>query len=235
MMDQQLIRPTDAFDDLGRMAFDELPLDRALTRIADLARHTVPGAAEVSVTLVGPGGAHSAAFTGKPALVLDEWQYEHGHGPCLAAAAANITVSVPDIAGEARWPGWARSAIEIGVHSSLSVGLPLQDSLSGALNIYSPAPHAFDEDRVILAQTFAGYAAVAMANSPRHDPAGDAIAPALDSRVVVEQAKGIIMMDRRCSADEALAVLGKMAAYTHRTVRDVAEMLVVRTAEPPVA
>jgi hypothetical protein len=209
-----------------------MPLDRALTRIADLARHTVPGADEVSVTLLGPGGAHTAAFTGRTALVMDEWQYEHGHGPCLAAAAANITVTVDDAAGEARWPQWADEAIEAGVHSSLSVGLPLQRSLSGALNVYSTAPQAFDEDAVILAQTFAGYAAVAMANAPGAGGTGGTEATAVDSRVVIEQAKGIIMADRRCSSDEATAVLAKMSAYSRRTVGGVATMLVTQTGRP---
>jgi GAF domain-containing protein len=164
------IGPTDAFAEIGRIPFREVPLDEVLTRIADLAGHTVPGTGGVSVTLLGPGGAHTAAFTGRNALILDEWQYEHGHGPCLAAAAANITVSVADIAGEGRWPDWADQAIEIGTHSSLSVGLPLRGSFTGALNLYSAVPHAFDEDSVILAQTFAGYAAVAMADAPRPAP-----------------------------------------------------------------
>jgi GAF domain-containing protein len=106
------IGPTDAFAEIGRIPFREVPLDEVLTRIADLAGHTVPGTGGVSVTLLGPGGAHS----------------------------------------------------------SLSVGLPLRGSFTGALNLYSAVPHAFDEDSVILAQTFAGYAAVAMADAPRPAP-----------------------------------------------------------------
>jgi GAF domain-containing protein len=59
-----------------------------------------------------------------------------------------------------------RIGLDAGAHSSLSVGLPLRDSVSGALNLYASQPNAFGDDAVVLAQTLAGYAAVAMANAP---------------------------------------------------------------------
>jgi GAF domain-containing protein len=228
MTDPQATTPTDAFADLGRIDFRETDVATALTKVADLARRTIPGADDVSVTLVGAGGAHTAAFTGQRALTVDEWQYQQGHGPCLAAAAANITVSVPDMAGDNRWPDWAGRAIDAGVHSSVSIGLPLRESVSGALNVYAREPHAFDDDAVILAETFAGYAAVAMANAHLYDGpatlAGHAQA-AMDGRAVIERAKGIIMAERHCTAEEAFAVLTKLAEYSHRDLRDVAAVL----------
>ncbi|MEV6632588.1 GAF domain-containing protein [Actinoplanes sp. NPDC051470] len=169
MTDPQAIKPTDAFAELGRIDFTETDVATALTKVADLARRSIPGADDVSVTLLGAGGAHTAAFTGQRALTVDEWQYQQGHGPCLAAAAANITVSVPDMAGESRWPDWADRALDAGVHSSVSIGLPLHENVSGALNVYARKPHAFDEDAVTLAETFGGYAAVAMANAHLYD------------------------------------------------------------------
>jgi GAF domain-containing protein len=167
MTQHQLMKPTDAFADLGRIAFDQTPLDEVLNQIAHLAGRTIPGADEVSVTLQGAGGTQTAAYTGELALLVDEWQYRHGYGPCLAAAAAAVTVAVPDTAGDRRWPGWADRAVEAGVHSSLSIGIPVQRSIASALNVYSTAPQAFDDDATILAQTFAGYVAVAVANARR--------------------------------------------------------------------
>jgi GAF domain-containing protein len=164
MTQHQLMKPTDAFAALGRIAFDKTPLTDVLNRITDLAKRTIPGADEVSVTLQGSGGARTAAYTGELALITDEWQYRHGYGPCLAAAAAAITVPVPDTAADRRWPEWADHAVEAGVHSSLSIGIPVQHSTASALNVYGTAPQAFDEDATILAQTFAGYVAVAIAN-----------------------------------------------------------------------
>jgi len=235
MTDPQITEHTDAFAELGRINFSTTDVATALTKVADVARRSIPQADDVSITLVGPGGAHTAAFTGQLAITVDEWQYQQGHGPCLAAAAANITVSVPDLAGDSRWPDWADRALDAGVHCSLSIGLPLRESVSGALNVYAREPHAFDGDVVVLAETFAGYAAVAMANAHLYE--GDATLVGrtrawTDRRAVIEQAKGIIMAERRCTADEAFAVLTKLAEYSHRELHDVAAGLTTSAAHP---
>lgn len=229
MRDPQAMKPTDAFAELGRIDFRETDVATALAKVADLARCSIPGADDVSITLVGAGGGHTAAFTGPRAMRIDEWQYQQGHGPCLAAAAANITVTVPDLAGESRWPDWADRAMGAGVHSCVSIGLPLRDSVSGAFNVYALKPHAFHDEAVILAQTFAGYAAVAMANACLYaGPATpvDHMAAAMNSRALIEQAKGVIMAERHCAADEAFAVLAKLSEYSHREIHDVAADLV---------
>jgi GAF domain-containing protein len=222
-------RPHEAFAELGRIRFGETEFAAALAKVADLARRTIPGADDVSITLVGTEGAHTAAFTGQRAMTVDEWQYQQGHGPCLAAAAANLTVTVPDLAGESRWPQWTSRAIDAGVHSSMSVGLPLRESVSGAVNVYATEPNAFDEDAVILAETFGGYAAVAMANAHLYAgrvPLARHAQEARNSRAIIEQAKGVIMAERRCTAEEAFAVLAKVAEYSGRDLHDAAALLV---------
>jgi GAF domain-containing protein len=233
MTDQMIMEPADAFAELGRINFRDTTFDGVLARVAALARRTVPGAADVSVTLVGVGGAHTATCTSGDALVLDRWQYEHGHGPCLAAAAATITVSVVDTAGESRWPDWAELAIGVGVHSAVSVGLPLHESVTGALNVYAAEPHAFDDEAVILAEIFAGYAAMAMANTHRYDSKANLaqhMRDAMDRRAIVERAIGMIMADRRCPSGEAFAILAKISTYSGRSVADAAAELVTSTA-----
>jgi transcriptional regulator with GAF, ATPase, and Fis domain len=233
MTETQAAKPTDAFAELGRIDFSGTDFATVLAKVADVARRYIPGADDVSITLVGPGGAHSAAFTGQRALTVDEGQYQQGHGPCLAAAAANITVIVADMAGDSRWPDWADRAITAGVHSAVSIGLPLRESVSGAFNVYAVKPHAFDEDAVILAQTFAGYGAVAMANADLHDGLADRTQVAMDRRAVIEQAKGIVMAERRCTADDAFAVLAKVCEYTHRSLDEVAATLVAGAVHLP--
>jgi hypothetical protein len=225
MRDNTTMTPADAFADIGRMRFDKIGLEQALSTIATLAKRTVPGAGDVSVALLGRDGAHTAAFTGSLALLLDEWQYEQGTGPCLAAAAATGTVPVGDTAGEARWWDWAGRAAEAGVRSSLSIGLPSSRSLTGALNLYAAAPQAFDRDAVVLARTFAGYAAVALAVVNQRGGGSGSAGAGTTARSVIEEAKAVIMADRRCSADEALTVLAKISTYSGRTVREMAEIL----------
>ncbi|GAA3928408.1 GAF and ANTAR domain-containing protein [Actinoplanes auranticolor] len=230
-MAQQFTDPASAFAEFGRIKLGETDLHGVLTRVAELARRTLPGADEVSITLVRDGRPYTAAYTGEIALQLDERQYEREAGPCLQAAADKITVSVPDTAGDSRWDGWAPKAAAAGVGSVLSVGLPILESVSGAVNIYGLRPRAFDDDAVQLAQQFAGYATVALANAHLHDSTTNLaqhMQAAMESRAVIEQAKGIIMGERRCSADEAFAVLTKISQDSNRKLRDVAAALVAR-------
>ncbi|BCY12716.1 GAF and ANTAR domain-containing protein [Actinoplanes sp. L3-i22] len=221
-----------AFAELGRIKLGETDLNGVLDRVADLARRILPGAAEVSITLVRDGAAYTPAHTGGTALRLDESQYEQDGGPCLEAAAAKSTVHVPDTAADDRWSGWPARAAASGIGSILSVGLPIVENVSGALNIYGTGPRAFDEEAIALAQTFVRYAAVALANAHLYDTTASLaqhMQAAMENRAVIEQAKGIIMGERRCSADEAFAILTKVSQDTNRKLREVAAALVERT------
>jgi GAF domain-containing protein len=230
-MAQHPTDPASVFAEFGRIRLGETDLHGVLTRVAELARQTLPGAAEVSITLVRDGQPYTATYTGEVALQLDERQYEGDAGPCLQAAADKTTVSVSDTASDTRWDGWAPKAAAAGVGSVLSVGLPIVESVAGAVNIYGLRPGAFDDDAIQLAQRFAGYASVALANAHLHDSTANLaqhMQAAMESRAVIEQAKGIIMGDRRCSADEAFAVLTRISQDSNRKLRDVAAALVAR-------
>jgi GAF domain-containing protein len=235
MTHAQHMEPANAFAQLGRIKLSETDLNGVFQQVADLANRTIPGAGEVSVTLVPATGAYTPASTGELALALDESQYKLGHGPCLDAAASTSIQHVADMNSESRWPDWTVRAREAGAHSSLSIGLPVQDSVTGALNIYATKADAFNEDALTTAQTFASYAEVAMANAYLYN-AQTTLAQHMDiamrSRAVIEQAKGIIMGDRRCSADEAFAILAKLSQDTNRKLRDVAVALVERFTAP---
>ncbi|WP_433719105.1 GAF and ANTAR domain-containing protein [Actinoplanes sp. CA-051413] len=230
-MAQQPTDPAAAFAEFGRIKLGETDLHGVLTRVAELAQRTLPGADEVSITLVRDGRPYTAAYTGEIALQLDERQYERDAGPCLQAASEKVTISVPDTASDTRWDGWAPKAAAAGVGSVLSVGLPILDSVTGAVNIYGLRERAFDDDTIQLAQRFAGYATVALANAHLHDSTTNLaqhMQAAMESRAVIEQAKGIIMGERRCSADEAFVVLTRISQDSNRKLRDVAAALVAR-------
>jgi GAF domain-containing protein len=221
--------PTDAFAELGRVKLNETDLDGVLRKVAELAKRTIAVVDEASVTLIRGKNAHTAAYTGDLALTLDEWQYAGSAGPCLDAAATSATLSVPDLTGEKRWPGYIPHALKAGVLSSLSVGMPVTDNVAGALNLYSTRAHSFDDDAQSLAQTFSEYATVALANAHLYHESSTLaqhMHTAMANRAVIEQAKGIIMADRRCTADEAFRILSKLSQDTNRKVRDVAAALV---------
>ncbi|AEV86353.1 histidine kinase [Actinoplanes sp. SE50] len=221
-----------AFTELGRIKLGETDLNGVLDRVADLARRTLPGAGQVSITLVRNRAAYTAAQTGESALRLDERQYAQDRGPSLEAAAGKTTVHVPDTATEPRWDGWGEHAAAAGIGSVLAVGLPIVENVSGALTIYGAAAGAFDEAAITLAQTFVRYAAVALANAHLYDTTATLaqhMQAAMAGRAVIEQAKGIIMGERRCTADEAFAILTRVSQDSNRKLRDVAAALVERT------
>ena len=229
MTDSQPLDPIDAFGRLGRIKLAETDLAGVLDEVAQLAKRTIPGADEVSVTLIDKKKARTAAYTGQLALGLDEMQYDSGDGPCLDASATATTMSLPDMTNDDRWPDWAARAAEAGARSSLSIGLPMQEQLTGALNVYATEPKAFDDDAVLLGQTFAGYAAVALTNAHLYDAQtnlAQQMEAAMRSRAVIEQAKGILMGSRHCTAEEAFGILTRLSQDTNRKLRDVATALV---------
>ena len=227
--------PVSALAELGRINFGSTELGEVLSRVTVLARSSLSGAAEVSITLVRSDEPYTAAFTGDIALRLDEEQYRRKAGPCLEAAAGMITVAVPDTAADPRWDGWAAEAAAAGSGSTLSIGLPILDSVHGALNLYGGPPRAFGEPAVRFAQTFASSAAVVLANAHLYDSTARLarhMRAAMENRAVIEQAKGIIMGERRCTPDEAFAILTRISQDSNRKVRDVAAALVDRTQAP---
>ncbi|WP_433393595.1 GAF and ANTAR domain-containing protein [Micromonospora sp. KLBMP9576] len=230
-MGQPALSPRNAFTELGRIRLDEVGLDDMMQRIAELVHRTVPGTSDVSVTLVRAREVRTLASTSELAHDLDNWQYQRGFGRCLDASPSGDSVSVPDMSAESRWPEWAAYARDRGVGSSLSIGLPIQQAVVGALNVYGDETHAFDPAAIAVAEQFAAYAAVALANAHLYDSAAtlaEQMREAMRSRAVIEQAKGIIMGERRCSAEEAFALMSRIAQDTDRKVRDVAEALVSR-------
>jgi hypothetical protein len=120
------------------------------------------------------------------------------------------------------------------VGSSLSIGLPIQGSVVGALNVYGGPANAFDAAAITVAERFASYAAVALANAHLYDSAttlAEQMQQAMRSRAVIEQAKGIIMGERRCSPEEAFALLSKASQDSNLKVREVAEALVAKAVQ----
>ena len=111
----------------------------------------------------------------------------------------------------------------------MSVGLPVQRQTIGALNVYGTGDGSFDEQTQELATTFAGYAAVAVANAGLYASTAQLAAHlqrALDSRAVIDQAKGILMSRHGMSAEAAFDLLSRQSQVTNRKVRDIASDLV---------
>jgi GAF domain-containing protein len=227
----------EALERLGRLSLRDLSMEGLLQIVADLAKTVLPGGPEASVTLVVKDHPTTVASTGQLATDLDESQYERGHGPCLHAARTGELTEIADARTDPRWPDYLPRAAERGALSSLSVPLAIDEDeqVSGALNIYAREPHAFDEDSRSAATRFGPYAAVAAGNLHAYQSArdrADHLQAALESRGVIDQAKGILMARHKLTADQAFQVLAQMSMRTNRKLRAVANDL-VHTGELP--
>jgi GAF domain-containing protein len=221
--------PRAAFAELSKIMLGEQPLSATLQRVAELAKQTIPGAAEVSVTLLQDGQVASVAFTGPLASQLDERQYESGFGPCMDAATSGVTITIDDTAHSPTYPDFARVAARQGVRHTMSIGLPVQRQTIGALNVYGTDDTPFDEGKQDLATAFASYAAVAVANAGVYATTAQLAANlqrALDSRAVIDQAKGILMGRHGITGEVAFDMLSKQSQLTNRKLHDIAQELV---------
>ena len=241
MADSQNLHPADPttpLERLGRLSLRELSMESLLQQVAELSNTVMPGNPETSVTLVVKDKPTTVVSTGQLATDLDERQYERGHGPCLHAARTGELTEIADTRTETRWPDYTPRAAERGNLSSLSIPLTIDEDrqVSGALNIYAREPDAFDADTRTAATGFAPYAAIAVANMHAYQSArnmADNLQVALETRAVIEQAKGILMERHKLTAHQAFQVLSWASMNSNRKVRDVADEL-VHTGELPV-
>jgi hypothetical protein len=224
---QELLR------DLSRIVVAGRTLSDVLAEIVNVAAKGIPGAESTSITIVRGEDAFTAAHSGDMALAADELQYERGYGPCMDAGRANVVLRVTDMATETRWPDYAPRVLEVGVRSSMSVPLPYQGSSIGALNVYSTKVGAFESDEALHAGVQVAEAvAVAVVNADAHAQVIDQahhMRRAMESRAVIEQAKGVLMAQRGVDAQQAFDILRDASQRYNRKLRDIAAGIVEST------
>jgi GAF domain-containing protein len=212
--------------ELSRVEFPGRDLPAILGDITAIAARGIPGAEATSITLVRGEEGYTAAHHGEMALAADELQYERGYGPCLDAGRGNVLLRVDDMRTEHRWPDYTARVQEVGVRSSVSVPLPFQSSAIGALNVYSTQPAAFaSEESLAAGRSVAESIAVAVANADSHAQLAEQarnMRMAMESRAVIEQAKGVLMAQRHVTADEAFEILRAASQRYNRKLRDIA-------------
>jgi GAF domain-containing protein len=226
-----------AYAALSHIAVAERPLDQTLEDVATLAKRALTETPESSVTLMAQDQAWTAAFSGALALHLDERQYDDGYGPCMDAAVSGRTIAVTIDDPHSSYTDFRELAHQHGVTHSLSIGLPAAGRTIGALNLYTKAGQAFSDDSTRIAGTFAGVAGIVLATAGRHnDVAADAVTDAsqlqqaLQSRVEISQAQGILMAQYHCSREEAFAALVRLSQQQGVKLQQAARALVDRTA-----
>ena len=220
--------------ELSRVVLVDRSLSDVLTEVTRIAARGIPGAEATSITLLRDDKAFTAAHYGEMALAADELQYEHGYGPCMDAGRGGVLLRVDDMHTEERWPDYVAHVVTATpVRSSLSVPLPYQGSSIGALNNYSSKPAAFASPESLQAGLeVAEVVAVAVANADAHWQLGEQarnMRLAMDSRAVIEQAKGVLMAQRHVDADQAFEILREASQRYNRKLREIAQGIVEST------
>ena len=214
---------------LTGVVLDQDDLKSALEEVTRLTVEALPGCDGASLTTYEDGNPAVGAADGDWARALDESQFTEREGPCLDAARTGQVFRVRDFAAESRWPFFAQRATELGARSVVSLPLASEGKVLGALNAYSRKPDAFPAEVVALGELIAAQASMAtlVASSYyRHRALGEQLRQAMQSRAVIEQAKGIVMGTRRCTEQQAFDVLVELSQTSNRKLRDVAQSLV---------
>lgn len=195
-----------------------------LHRIAVLANDTIEPAAMVGLTMAVHGRPATPVFTDEAAPEIDSVQYETGIGPCLDSFRDGKTYGIPSTLDDTRWKPFSESCARHGVLSTMSIPIESKDDVLGALNFYARTEHAFGDDHETLGVAFAAQAAIVITNAKAYWDAralGEQLTQALESRLVIERAKGLLMSGG-ITSDQAFDLLRKASQRENRKLRDIA-------------
>ena len=215
--------------ELATLLLDEETVETTMSRVATVACRCVSGGTGASVALTKGGSPYSATWTDDRVRAVDDLQYEALEGPGVDALKTGEVVIACDVASDDRYPDLGPKAAAMGIRSILSAPLRVKVGVVGTLNVFSERPEAFDDAHVDSAELPAGQAAAMLANVRAHEECGERIRQlqeALDSRVVIEQAKGMLMERHRIGPDAAFDRLRERSQRANRRLRLVAADLV---------
>jgi len=188
---------------------------------------TVLGLRGSGVTMAEKGRLHYVTAVNHSSGELERIQEEMQAGPCRDAYDTGEVVRVTDVRQEStRWPGFSDTAIRVGV-----AGIPMRlaGETIGALNIDSAEPREWSDEDIAVAVVLADVATSYVINASKlrqQEQLSEQLQGALESRVVIEQAKGITAQQNSVSIDQAYQRMRGHARSSNTSLRVVAEAIV---------
>ena len=188
------------------------------------------GLAGSGVTLLQDGVLRFVTAAPDSAVEMEQTQQAQKQGPCLDATRTGEPVSVEDLRLEAqRWPEYAATAARHGIGSVAGIPLKLGGTSVGALNLYATGVRAWEPEDITAATVLADMATSYLVNASKldqHRQLNEQLQLAFESRVVIEQAKGIIANEHGATMDAAFALIRQHARNHNASVQTVAEAIV---------
>ena len=173
------------------------------------------------------GGLHVAAASSESARMLELFQVQNQEGPCLDCFRSGSPVHTERLDGsETRWPQFAPAASEQGFVRVLALPMRLRGQVVGALSLLGDA-HApsISDEAIPVAQAMADVATIAILTdrlARSRDLLAEQLRAALDSRVLIERAKGTLATRLDIDHDAAFALIRQRSRDQNRPLTDVA-------------
>jgi GAF domain-containing protein len=207
-----------------------------LTGLADRCVNLL-GVSAAGVMLISPAGSLGLVASSSEAMrLLELFELQTQEGPCLDAFRTGQRVDHENLqAGSGSWPSFSAAALGAGFQSAFALPLRLREATLGALNLLSVTQTPMDEADVIVARAFADLATLSIVQhraSAEAQRLNDQLAGALASRVVIEQAKGVLSERAGVDPAEAFSRLRAYARNHNLRLTDVAEAAVDGTLGP---
>jgi transcriptional regulator with GAF, ATPase, and Fis domain len=189
------------------------------------------GASAAGLLLADPRGVlRMVAASSEAARLLELFQIQADQGPCLDCFRAGQPVSVADLADAGgRWPRFAPAARNAGFGAVQALPMRLRDQVIGALNLFRAEPGPFPAPDVRVGQALADVATISLLHERsmrRTDTLNEQLQAALNSRVIIEQAKGKLAERLGVDVDQAFTILRERARSSNRRLSDVAQAFI---------
>jgi transcriptional regulator with GAF, ATPase, and Fis domain len=218
------------FVELADNLIDDFDALELLTVLVERSVDVLGVAASGLLLADGQDQMHLAASSAESARLLELFQIQNDEGPCLECYRSGQPVSVGSMQeARARWPRFAEAASRAGFVGVLALPLRLRGQVIGALNLFDADGVLADPRTHPVAQAMADVATIAILQErlgKQQEVLNEQLQSALTSRVVIEQAKGVLAARLDIEMEEAFEQLRKRSRDDRRRLVEVAEEVV---------
>ena len=229
---EQYAKLAERFVSLADTLVDDYDVVELLSRLVTTSVELLDVTAAGLLLLDRSGTLHPMASSNEDARLLELFQLQNEEGPCLDSVRSGAVVDVPDLNDSlSRWPRFSRAALDRGFRSVHAVPLRLRDEHIGGLNLFSAEQPPLTGADHRVAQALADVATIAILQQRSISLAGvlaEQLQSALNSRIVIEQAKGVLAESGNLEMNDAFEALRAHARSSNQRLSDVAQELVTR-------